>query len=371
MDTCQRKPSLNRTCAVFLIVALALVSQGASVQALERIGVAGRELVTESGKPFHPWGFNYGNAGRLMEDFWNEDWQTIADDFREMKQLGANVVRVHLQVGKFMNSATEMNPQAMQQFVRLIKLAEATELYLDVTGLASYRPADRPAWYDAMTEDQRWQTQAFFWRAIATEGAKSNAVFCYDLMNEPLSPSGEGGSWYSGNLFGGYDFLQKISTSLGNRTRGEVALQWIDRLRAEIKAVDTRALVTVGMLPWVTKWGHLSGMVPAEVAGHVDFLCVHIYPKTKEPDEAVKAIEFCRGKVPVVVEETFPLSCSIEELESFMKSSRSIATGWIWHYDGTTLEEYAELEKAGKLTLPMAIYRTALQSFVRLTAEFR
>ena len=25
-------------------------------------------------EPFHPWGMNYGNSGRLMEDFWDSDW---------------------------------------------------------------------------------------------------------------------------------------------------------------------------------------------------------------------------------------------------------------------------------------------------------
>ena len=36
---------------------------------IERITIApdGRTFVTkESGRPFHPWGMNYGNAGRLM-----------------------------------------------------------------------------------------------------------------------------------------------------------------------------------------------------------------------------------------------------------------------------------------------------------------
>ena len=45
-------------------------------------------------------------------------------------------------------------------------------------------------------------------------------------------------------------------------------------------------MITVGMLPWVTGWQHLSGFLPAEVAKHVDFLSVHIYPKTKKPAEA-------------------------------------------------------------------------------------
>src|SRR5436309_2524198 len=62
-----------------------------------------------SPRPFHPWGLNYGNKGRLIEDFWETEWPTVERDFREMKSLGANVVRVHLQLGKFMSAADRPN----------------------------------------------------------------------------------------------------------------------------------------------------------------------------------------------------------------------------------------------------------------------
>src|SRR5262245_20433113 len=57
-----------------------------------------------AGRPFAPLGFNYDHddRGRLLEDYWNAEWPTVEEDFQEMKQLGANVVRVHLQLGKFM-----------------------------------------------------------------------------------------------------------------------------------------------------------------------------------------------------------------------------------------------------------------------------
>ena len=51
-------------------------------------------LTEDSKTPFHPWGFNYG-GGPLIEDIWNNDWAKVTKDFREMKNLGANVVRVY------------------------------------------------------------------------------------------------------------------------------------------------------------------------------------------------------------------------------------------------------------------------------------
>ena len=34
--------------------------------------------------------------------------------------------------------------------------------------------------------------QARFWQAVAARCAASPAVFCYDLMNEPVVPGGKG-----------------------------------------------------------------------------------------------------------------------------------------------------------------------------------
>ena len=67
---------------------------------------------------------------------------------------------------------------------------------------------------------------------------------------------------------------------------------------------------------------------------------------------------------PVVIEETFPLECTVEELEAFLRSSRDIAFGWLRHYDGATVEDYDPIEREGKLNAPQAICRQALRSFI-------
>jgi hypothetical protein len=342
---------------------------------LERIVVTpdGRGFMfAKSRQPFHPWGMNYGNAGRLMEDFWDHDWETLAWDFRELKALGANVVRVHLQFEKFMDAPDRANRGALRKIRRLLRLAEATGLYVDVTGLACYRPADVPAWYDALDESARWEAQARFWEAVAEAGAASPAVFCYDLINEPISPSQkrEPGKWRSGNLFGGYDFLQYIALDLTGRTREEIVRKWIERMTAAIRRHDRQALITVGLLPWSRQWKHLSGFVPEKTATQLDFISVHIYPDKDRPDEAMESLRVCSVGKPVVIEETFPLQCGAEQLETFLRASREMACGWIGHYDGDTPDQLDALERSGKLSIAQSIYRTWLRMFVRLKPEF-
>src|SRR5207253_4476646 len=85
-----------------------------------------------SGKPFSPWGFNYDHdhQGRLLEDYWEAEWAKVERDFQAMKKLGANVVRIHLQVGKFMDAPDQANPKALTRLEKLLRLAEAEGLYL-------------------------------------------------------------------------------------------------------------------------------------------------------------------------------------------------------------------------------------------------
>ncbi len=371
-----------RTSRITLLTLLALAPLGCSQKAptqpeplpLEHIIVApdGRGFVAaESRRPFRPWGMNYGNAGRLMEDFWDTDWQTFADDFREMKALGANVVRVHLQYGKFMRAADQPDPKAFEQIARMLRLAEETGLYLDITGLACYRPADCPAWYDAMDERARWDAQARFWAEVAKTCAESPAVFCYDLMNEPVSPAKkrDPGQWRSGKLLGQYDFVQAIALDPADRKREDIAVAWIRHLTAAIRQHDPRHLITVGCLPWSQKWKFLSGFVPEKIAPELDFLSVHIYPKKDAPDEAMECLrQFAVGK-PVVIEETFPLSCGPDRLKDFLLASRQFACGWIGHYDGLPPEAFDAMKREGKITMPQAVYRSWQKLFVELGPE--
>lgn len=341
---------------------------------LELVQVAedGRGFVlAPSGRAFTPWGLNYGHEGRLLEDFWEDDWPTVVRDFADMQALGANVVRVHLQFGKFMSAADAPNEATLTRLEKLLNLAEQTGLYLDLTGLACYRPADVPDWFDALSDEGRWSAQANFWRAIAARCADSPAVFCYDLMNEPIVP-GEprpAGAWSSGKLLGGYDFVQFIVLDPRGRARDEIARLWIKQLVGAIRERDRRHLITVGLLPWSPQWRHLSGFIPTTVAPELDFVSVHIYPERGKVAEAMTVLEqFAVGK-PVVIEETFPLACPAEDLEDFLKRSRGIACGWMGHYDGMTIEQLEARRSAKTLTISQAIYMAWLEQFRRLRPE--
>ena len=308
-------------------------------------------VLAPSGKTFTPWGFNYDHdrRPRLIEEYWEAEWSTVVEDFGEMRALGANVVRVHLQLAKFMDGPDTPNVRSLAMLRRLITLAEQAGLYLDITGLGCYRKKEAPAWYDALGEGERWAVQARFWEAVAACGAGSPAIFCYDLMNEPVVSGGrrEAGEWVAGDL-GGFSYVQFITLDPAGRTRPEVARQWIARLAGAIRKQDPRHLITVGLVPWsVDRPGLTSGFVPREIAGDLDFLCVHLYPDEKKPQEDLETLKgFSVGK-PVVIEETFLLGCGATYLRRFIAESRPYACGWIGFYWGETPAELRQKRDMG------------------------
>jgi hypothetical protein len=289
----------------------------------------------DSGRRFVPWGFNYDHVsdGRLIEDYWDGEWSKIEKDFADMHKLGANVVRIHLQFGKFMDAADRANDKQLDRLGDLLKLAERERLYLDLTGLGCYHKKDVPAWYDKLSEKERWDAQARFWEAVAARCAKSNAIFCYDLMNEAIPPGKKvaPGGWLVDAPLGDEYFVQYISLDPGDRTPLEVERQWIHRLTTAIREKDKRHLITLGLLPFVPD---------RKVFDDLDFVSVHLYPQGKKVKESLDILKaFAAFGKPALIEETFPLSCSMAEFEEFIDKSRKDAAGWIGFYWGQTPNE--------------------------------
>jgi hypothetical protein len=246
-----------------------------------------------------------------------------------------------------MDGPNKANDRSLHQLAKLIGLAEELGLYLDLTGLGCYHEKDVPAWYDKLAENERWVVQARFWRAVASRCAGSPAVFCYDLMNEPVVPGGRGKEWL-GPSFGGKHYVQFITLDQGNRPRYEIARHWVHHLASAIREKDKRHLITVGLVDWsLDKPGLTSGFAPNKISDDLDFISVHLYPKKGQVDEALNTLAgFAVGK-PVLIEETFPLACSPKELGDFIDRSKKLAVGWIGFYWGKPPEELRQSRAIG------------------------
>jgi len=361
--------ALRKVAIQFVLLVIATSCMAADLEWV-RVSDDGKGFtLTTSGQPFVPWGFNYDHEGdgQLLEDYWDDNWPTVESAFREMKGLGANVVRIHIQFSKFMESPTKPRQHSLEQLARLLRLAEQTELYIDLTGLGCYHKQDVPKWYDELTEQKRWAAQAIFWDAVARACSGSPAIFCYDLMNEPVDPGGDKkrDDWL-GPGFGDKHFVQFIALDRKGRNRTNVARDWIRTLVSAIRKHDKRHLITVGLVPWsLDRPGMTSGFVPEKIAEDLDFIAMHIYPEKGKVDEAIETVKgFAAVGKPVVIEETFVLKCGADELEEFIDGSREHATGWIGFYWGSTPDEIRPAK-----TIPEAFTLSWLELFEKKSSQ--
>lgn len=278
------------TILLFVLLFLGNYPEGRT-EPVSKIKIMDGKFYNSKGDLFFSWGFNYTNPEHvgLIEEHWNDEtvWKTIVDDLREMKELGANTVRIHLQYHRFMKDPNTPDRQALNKLEQLVKMAEKHKLYLLITGLAAYRKRDQPDWYNSMNDRERRDTQKIFWKSIAQRVGKYNSVFAYDLMNEPVVSVGckkiNECDWTEGSNFGGFYFVQDISRNPENKFHDTI-LRWSGELRQAIRSVDEKTLITIGFL-------NLGDITP--FAKTLNFISAHIYPKTEKIDALHKtAIDF-------------------------------------------------------------------------------
>lgn len=344
------KPAWGKRARAIQLAVVHLVVAGiplATVDgALEQIRVSedGTRFVLDgSGAPFIFWGVNYDRDYdlRLLEEYWIDEWDVVVDHFRQMRDLGANAVRIHLQLEAFMVDPETPNQESLDRLAKLVALVNDIGLYLNVTGLGCYHKDAVPDWYDAMEEADRWRVQARFWEAVARTCAGNPAVFCYNLMNEPVITEGE--EWLPGEGLAGKHYVQRITRDLAGRQREEIADAWAGELVEAIRRHDPETLVTAGVIPWAHVWPNARPIFYSErVKRHFDFASVHFYPRAGEIDEALEALTVYNVGMPLVIEEMGPLHCSLTELAEFVERSREIAQGWFGFYWGRTIDEYRE-----------------------------
>ena len=110
----------------------------------------------------------------------------LRTELRAARSMGANSMRIYLQLGQVMATATTPRARTLRALQRLLALAHTDHVYLDITGDLVWRPSRAPTWYARLPWQARWRVQARFWKAVAHAAATSPAVLCYELTSEPI-----------------------------------------------------------------------------------------------------------------------------------------------------------------------------------------
>lgn len=344
-----------------LLFVLLLFTGRNSAQGMETVQFAPDKktfVLHPSGARYIPWGHNYASVD-IMERM-AQDPARIEREFADMKAAGTTIARIHPEMNRIIVGPDKADPLALEQLKKILKIAENSGIHLMITGLACYKIKDRMAWYDAMEEQDRWKTQAFFWETIARTCAESPAVFAYDLVNEPAAFGKPADGWYTGKM-GDVEFCQRLSLNPGTRKGDEIFREWTKRMVAAIRLHDKTHLITMGMLPFPNAY--------KAAAEQLDFVSPHLYPKTGKVDEEIKLLkQFDWGKL-IVIGETFPLSCGEDDERDFLLKSRDFAHGWIGHWPDESPAKLTELKKSGKATIHNAIWLLWVELFQEIGAE--
>jgi hypothetical protein len=280
-----------------------------------RIAADGRTFETADGKPFVPMGVNYfrpgtGWAPQLWKQF---DPEATRRDLARLKALGGNCVRVFLTYGSFFTESDSLNPEGLAKLDQLLDMAEETGVYVHPTGPDHWEGVPQWAATDRVADDRVLEALERFWSLLATRYRDRNAIFSFDLLNEPqvawdtAAMRVKWNRWLE-TRYGSADEVAKAwhvdpeSIRWGNQPpppaeeaagdrrlldyqhfREAVADEWTRRQATAIKRADPNALVTVGLIQWsvpslLPGVRHYSAFRPERQAPLVDFLEIHFYP---------------------------------------------------------------------------------------------
>ncbi len=352
---------LHQECVgLWLLIAMvpfALVSSAEPIE-MEPVKLSKKRVgfeLSSSGTRFVPWGHNYASVDILSR--LASDPARVERELAEMKAVGSNVARVHPEMHRILIGPDQVNTDASQQLRLLLEIAQRTGVRLQITGLACYQIKDRMQWYDSLSDQERWDVQAFFWETVAATCSDSPAVFAYDLVNEPVASGQPSDGWYSGRM-GDVEFCQRLTLRAGSRSGDAIFREWTHKMVDAIRKHDTKHLITLGMLPFPS--AYQAAVEP------LDFVSPHLYPQANKVGEELGLLKKFNWGKPVVIGETFPLSCSASEEESFLLQSRGLAQGWLGHWPDKSRSELAEQKLDGKTTIEDAVWLSWVELFQKL-----
>lgn len=323
--------------------------------AMPRIGVRGERLYAGA-RPWRAFGMNWGigdhsPVNAYFDDPTAQNFATLRTELSVARQMGANSMRIPLQLAQVMATPTRARPSTLIALQQLLALAQSDGIYLDITGDLVWQPTKAPQWYGRMPWHTRWQVQARFWKAVAHTAARSPAVLCYELTSEPVVAQTPG--YYYGQI-GDWWFVQSIATRPASDADA-TARAWTTRMAHAVRSQDNRP-VTIGMLPLTT-----GPFAPANVGPYLDMITIHEYPATGQAASAISLIDsYDASHKPVLLGETFQLADDPATQQQFLTASAPHLTGAFEFFNGhTPVGMHPQ-------TIADAMYQNSLNQFLTL-----
>ena len=279
-----------------------------------------RHLVKESSKPFEAKaakietdslnikGINYypqANPWNMFGDAYSTD--TIAKDFKIIKDAGLNSVRLFVQYEDF--GKANVNPKKLEKLIKTLDIAEAENLKVVLTLFDFFGD------YSVMN----WTLNQRHAEAIVEAVKDHNALIAWDIKNEP-------------NL----DF----------ESRGkETVIAWLENMIDLVKELDNKHPVTIG-------WSNTQSA--SILKDKVDIVSFHYYEDLSKLDATIKTMKKDIPNKPLVLQEFGissysgfwkPFGSSKEDQANYHKKIQEIIAANNLQFMSWTLYDFTEVPK--------------------------
>ena len=253
-------------------------------------------------------GINYypqATPWNMFGDTFSKD--TIAKDFKIIKDAGLNTIRVFVQYDDF--GKANVNQEKLDKLKQTLDAAETADLDVLVTLFDFYGS------YDVLD----WTLNMRHAETIVTSLKNHNALVGWDIKNEP-------------NL----DF--------DSRGKANV-IAWLDNMINLIKSVDKNHPVTIG-------WSNTQSAVLLQ--DKVDFVSFHYYENLENLDASIKALQLeipnktiVMGEFGISSYDGFwkPFGSSNEDQANYHKKAQEIIATNNLQYMSWTLYDFVNIPK--------------------------
>lgn len=212
---------------------------------------------------------------------------------------GCNMIRYRWDLWEMLDANSPdaanitINETTMSSLIRVLDFARQNNMYVLMSGCRQTAVLPHsdgrlriPAWYnDAFGNTDpkdRWDIHQFCWEEVTKRvvaSKHSSTLVAYELINEPVISPSATASWLGPNSSLGTDlyFSTCIARGLTGAPARTAAVTWMTQLKDAIKAIDPKALITVGVFPF---GGPNQPFGPTNTQTVLDFLSPHFYPTT-------------------------------------------------------------------------------------------
>ena len=331
-----------------------------------------------SGTAFTPFGTNYYDPESYgTHEVWdnpaftapnpigNFDSTRTRNHFAQLHGIGVNVIRIFLSSMKFEPTLYTLDEASFQKVDKIISLAKEYDLRIIFDLVEVWEGAPQNGWlsWDYYSDAVSLQGLEYLVKAFGNRYKDEPAIFAWDLTNEPYTKWSDGpmnelwiewnhlkytnedslsSAWQDYPLSGeNWDNLYIPSEFTNNPNdqrlfdfqlfRDDVAYNWTKHLVEAIREVDSKHMITVGLIQWsipfkqnIEEPGGYASFDPQKIAPLLDYVSVHGYDWWDNHAGLYiqGLLRYCYAGKPVLLEE-------YQFHASTVNATLGSASGWV------------------------------------------